>query len=373
MPFFRRRQWPRRWRRVARRYRRPLQSGFQRRGWTRRRRPLRAKVRRRLYYKRKRRVRTVLQWQPSHRGRCKIKGWMPMMWGYMRNSHHAFQYWNDPKERQPGHFTIMGGGAALHHFTLSLFYDEYLKRRNIWTRSNDGFDLAKYHGTKITLWPHEDLTYLFWWESDFLQITPTQYQLLHPAIAMNRRNHKIILSRKLGNRRKTRVFIQPPSTMTSTWAFMTKWCDIPLFRMGFTLCNLYDPFMHATISTGVVMGTTLKNSGTQYLKNPDIPPKKTPTVTRENNRYYKWWWDSGGDNKIATVLKTTINNVDETPNDENKIYHTEYPYWLTFFGADDDYVDPQKYHVFIWWYDDDNTYEDVWDIPTADRVKSWRG
>ncbi|AYP28886.1 MAG: ORF1 protein [Anelloviridae sp.] len=368
MPFYRR--W-RRWRRRPTRFRRrPFRAGLQRRRYTRRR-ALRAKVRRRPFYKRKRRVKTILQWQPPHQARCRIKGWKPMFWGYMRNSCHPFQYWNDPEGRTPGHFTVMGGGAALHHFTLSMLYDEYLHRRNVWSHSNDGFDLAKYNGTKIVLHPHEDLSYIFWWESDFLQITPTQYHLLHPAISLNHRNHKVILSRKLGNRRKTRVFVQPPSTMTTTWAFMSKWCNIPLFRMGFTLANFYDPFMHATISTGITCLTSIKNLRSTYYQNPDILPQKTPVITSGNNLVYKWWWDDGVDNKIGTVQKDKLDTETEVPKDEHKIYHTDKPYWLTFYGAADDYIDIAKYYVYIWWYEDTGKPEDIWDLEEENRKRCW--
>nr|QSX73443.1 ORF1 [Torque teno mustelid virus 2] len=351
---FRRWRWRRRRRPAYRGYRRSIRPGF-------RRRTRKVRRKRRRYPKRRLKKKAIQQWQPSHVRRCIISGWHIGMWGTKPTLAYPFQGWVAGQGDKPGHFTIYEGGASLWHITLGHLYEEFVKGRNRWSTSNEGFDLANYFGTKLILYPHPLYNYIVWWERDFGEISPAQYKHSHPARALLEKNHVVVLSIPQGGRKRKKIWIPPPSTFTSTWTFMNKWCNIPLFRFGISLLNTTNPFIHkGKLTPQVPCGTY--NGDTSNVSNPDKLPTVAYPESNENIAYYNWSWDDGQDNKIGV-------KDDETSDRGEAIYHLSIPYWVEFYGAGSDYISSGK-KVYIWWWKDKNLYTDPHQIPSTEK-KQW--
>lgn len=138
---------------------------------------------------------------------------------------------------------ISGGGLNLRIFSLKFLYQEHMFFRNCWSKSNDGYDLALYLGTKLYLPPHSTQDYFLWWDTDLTKYNNEDYYRLHPVKALCARNVIFVRSQKNGNNHKTRkVFIKPPANLTSQWKFQTDWYDFPLFAWGIALINWDMPF-----------------------------------------------------------------------------------------------------------------------------------
>nr|QSX73446.1 ORF1 [Torque teno mustelid virus 2] len=350
---FRRWRWRRRRRPAYRRNRRPLRPGF-------RRRTRKVRRKRRRYPKRRLKVKAIQQWQPSHIARCIISGWHIGMWGTKPSAAYPFQGWVEGKGEEAGHFVIYQGGAALWHVTLGHLYDEFVKGRNRWSRSNEGFDMANYYGTKLIFSPHPLYNYIVWWERDFGQISPAQYKHTHPARALNERNHMIVKGIPQGGRKTKKVWIAPPSTFTSSWTFMNKWCNIPLFRFGISPFNNTYPFIHkGRLGPKVPFG----NYGqSERCRDPTKLPTDTFVDSDTNIAYYDWSWDDGQDNKIGV-------KDNETTTQGEAIYFLSIPYYVEFFGAGMDYISEGKV-VYISWKDQ-NKYTDPHQMPQNERHKQW--
>lgn len=256
----------------------------------------------------------------------------------------------------------------MHHFTLGFLYEQNLKHRNIWSRSNEGFDLARYKGTKLIFYQSPLFSYIVWWERDFGTIDPKHYRRLHPANALLEKNHFFMPSAQLRPAKRKTIFIAPPSTQTSGWSFMKEWCNIPLFRFGVTIFNLNTPFLHKDYVTPAVKALTRPSSKGGNLwegaSNESILPQDDHTASSGNDAFYNWMWDDGRDNKIGTKKKEKYNPISSNGNfsatyaSTDSIYHTRTPYWLLFFGAGQGYLNWDQYDIYIWWYCDDNQVTD---------------
>lgn len=266
------------------------------------------------------------------------------------------------KGNTPGYYKLYGGGASLYHLSLEYLYQEHLKHRNIWTATNEGFDLARYFGTKFYLYPHPELDYLFWWETDFGALRKSDYGLMHPSQAMLQRNHVIVKSMyHFGLKRKV-VKIPPPSVHQSQWYFMYQWCNVALVRFGFTLINLSYPFLHKDQTKPWVAGGYLPG-----FKDRNKPGTDDSIFNASNATWYKWRWDTGQDNiviqqkKVGTTWKETAR------------FTTNEPYWLFFYGwgwFNFDTASTTRY--LYWWYPDRITDGDKFEVEELpNKNKEW--
>nr|ASH99127.1 ORF1 [Giant panda anellovirus] len=335
--FYRRWHYRRR-RPYTRRYYGRFRPWFRRHRWRKPRR-----VRRRRGYRKRGYVGPIVQWHPQHRSLCTIKGWGIGFYGVNTNTTTNFQSWNEKTQSLPGFYRVYGGGASLYHLTLDWLYEEHLKAHNIWSRSNEGFDLARYFGTRFYLVPHPTLDYVFWWQTDYGTLKKTDYQMLHPAIAITHKKHIIVKSIRNGGRRTKRVKIPPPSVHNTQWYFMKQWCGAGLLRFGFTPINLDTIF----IKTGETKPWVPIGCSTAF-KDPNSIPNLVPRATTENKNWYKYDWDNGIGNKIGygqSSDKTNIRQISITPID--------IPYWQYYFGQGWTNLNSNPdFYFFIWWYHD---------------------
>lgn len=229
-------------------------------------------------------------------------------------------------------YGICGGATDLRTMTLDQLYDKHLLGWNYWTRSNEGFDLARYFGTKVTLYPHPHISYFFYWQRNWEESETEHFPKMHPAWLMTHtRNRVLVVSRSLGGRRKKKIFIAPPALQTSTWYYASSWTGVALYRWGITPVNLECPFIHRpqgdyTPKYAVSIGYAQENNTT-----PPLPLKWDISSLQAGfsvEVMYRWWWDDGENNYILVNEK----NSPPGPNINLKVVPVPFPYYIFFWG-----------------------------------------
>nr|UZV41771.1 MAG: ORF1 [Anelloviridae sp.] len=225
---------------------RTFRRSFYQRPWFNRRRYPRSRRRRRAFQRRRTGVSKwmiVRQHNPRVAVRCTIRGWMPGLVCIPA----------DPNFRPMKYFTLdnqsfvfRSGGWTIHELRLTNFYKEHLLYRNTWSRSNCGFDLARYRGTKITLWPTEDTDYIVWWDVDYKD--EAEFELIiekiHPALMLGRAHSRVVLSRKTSLRyRPKTIFLPPPARFKNEWQTQGEWAQRGLGLIAVSMIDLTYPWL----------------------------------------------------------------------------------------------------------------------------------
>nr|UHM26863.1 MAG: ORF1 [Torque teno midi virus] len=241
MPFWwarRRKPWYTTWRK--RRYFQKRRKPYPRR--RRRRRPYtrRRRRRRRRRYKVRKKLQkiTVKQWQPDSITKCKIKGFGCLVAG--AEGRQQFCYTNEktdyPQPKAPG-----GGGFGAELFTLEYLYQEWIARKNIWTKSNDYKDLVRYTGCSFRFFRHPTTDFIVAYnrQPPFL-LEKDYYNDLHPASLILQKHHRIIpsLKRKPFGKLYTKLKIKPPKQMITKWFFQQDFAEQGLFTLHAAACDL---------------------------------------------------------------------------------------------------------------------------------------
>nr|QZE11962.1 MAG: ORF1 [Giant panda anellovirus] len=243
MPWIPRSQWIRRhfgnYYGRARSFRRH----YYQRPWFSRRRGYRYGRRRRIRARRlrvRKRWMVVRQTNPLVRRRCVIRGWMPALWCDRVSPFYRPMLVTGTLDKD------MSGGWTLHELSLKNFYSEHRVHRNLWSQTNCGFDLARYHGTKITFWPHQTCDYIVWWDSDYGDIAEYKKMVknVHPAILLNRRHVKLVLSVQTTRRFTPKtIYIKPPSRARNEWRTMKEFASFPLGLFAVSVIDFRYPFI----------------------------------------------------------------------------------------------------------------------------------
>nr|QYD01798.1 ORF1 [Torque teno felis virus] len=285
----------------------------------RRRRPFR-KVR---VHRRRKKLATF--WDPTNKASCKIKGWDIGL--FARNSEACQRMWRTKFTSRAIVKQMEGGGVSLKTFDLAYLYKQHRYFHNVWTHTNDGFDLARYFGTKVYLKPHPTFDYVFFWDTDIKEEKPFDILRMHPAILLTSKNTIFVRSQIAGGNHKTKkVKIKPPANILNKWARQELWTDVPLFQYGFCLINWKDPFFRQT------------NQPIPIIQNP-TPNKiwytENGSFWNASTLYYSPYVDSGKGNMVG-VKWVGPDHGDVQPTDFSKIVWIQWtfdlPYWMTLFG-----------------------------------------
>nr|UNY67701.1 ORF1 [Epsilontorquevirus sp.] len=266
----RHRRRPRRgtWRRAHRRWRRP------RRRWTRKRHGRRRfrrrgrgrrrarKVRFRKLYRRPR-ARVLRQWEPNSQTYCKISGTeQGLMWGNM--APFRIMCDNQPWPIRTGEWE--GGSMNLLQHTLEFLYTDNVLMKNRWSRSNAGYDLCRYLGTRFWFPRHPTLTYIvILLREGHFTLEDGTYQMLHPEMMIHAKRKLIVWSQQLRPRSKpyVKVRIPPPQLLQTKWYFQRDFCKIPLFTL---LISAIDPINN--ILSGAQYNSSILLYGFPYYSRP---------------------------------------------------------------------------------------------------------
>nr|UWX31888.1 ORF1 [Torque teno felis virus] len=321
-PYRRWRPWRRRrgrWRWKRGPYRRIRKPRRRKKRWTARR--VRA-----LFRRKKKRV---TLWDPDSKAKCIINGFT---WGLIAQSVNITnRMWTTVFTPTEVLTWIAGGGVNLKTFSLKFLYQEHMFFRNCWSRSNDGFDLAQYLGTKIYLKPHKNQDYIFWWDTDLTTFNQQDYLRLHPAKALCAKNVVFVRSQVGGGNHKThKIFIKPPANITSQWKFQSEWYDFPLFAWGMTLINWYEPFFRQT--SGFIPYTRFPQDNT-YIYQPGGGHSWQSLKTVNLDLYYSPLVDNGQGNIISVTYIPPNQSFPSSSDDfKNAGFTDGLPYWYSCFG-----------------------------------------
>nr|QWK51328.1 ORF1 [Rodent Torque teno virus 3] len=317
-----------------RRYYRPRRSYYRRRTY----RP------RRSYYRRRRtrwpvrrrrklakRARKVVQWQPRNVTKCLILGYMPLI-----NTARAMDTVADtlmPKGRAIVNWE--GGGVDSGHFTLLDLYWEEMFFRARWTKSNQGFNLARYFGVEIKLYRYVEYSYIFWYSVDDEMDDTEPMHVAHPSQMLLYKN-KVIVKRTQERDRKTiRLRIKPPSKLFDSWRSFKDLAQVPLIKWRCTIIEFDMPW------------TAFINGQVGYTFN--VFAWSSASSGIEKNILYFPWQDDGTNTKICLNHVLQYNqqlNGPINPTDVTNFWPTamEYspanmPLWLLGFGYNQEWYD----------------------------------
>lgn len=283
----RRRFRTRRYKRRNTRYARPR---YRRSARRRRRRRRARKVRR------KRQKIKIQQWQPDRILKCKIKGLNCICAGAQGVQYLCF---TDDIQQYPAPKTPGGGGFGLEVFTLRYLYQQWVARKNIWTRSNDYTDLVRYTGTKIRVFRHQTTDFVVSFNrSPPFNLEKHTYIECHPVNMLLSKHHKVILSRKSHPTGKNSVVfkIKPPKLMQTHWYFQEEFCKQELFELRAAALNLsyayYGPNTQSMLLTFYSLNTNYfqrhnwaQDTGVHmYVPYAGYPSTQTVTFTYKDNK-----------------------------------------------------------------------------------------
>nr|UGV38801.1 MAG: ORF1 [TTV-like mini virus] len=240
MPLYWRRRRPRFYRQYWRKRYRPFRSRrprttifrrFRRRRW----------VRRHFFTKRKLKKLKLKQWQPRHIVRCKIVGDIPLfICGKTRITHNYTLY----KESNSSVGESTGGGWSVQLFTLKCLYDEYIKYKNFWTRSNQGLPLARFLGGRLRFYKSPFTDYIVTIKTcPPFTITKDMFLNSHPQRQLMEPRKILIPQLHSGTRRKYKTIkLNPPSLLQNKWYFQQDLCQTPLVMISTTACSFEQPY-----------------------------------------------------------------------------------------------------------------------------------
>nr|QYD01969.1 ORF1 [Torque teno felis virus] len=316
--YYYRRPWRLRRRRIRRRFR-PWFRRRRRRGFRRR---TKVRRRRRRY---KRRKQNVTLWNPESTARCTITGFTL---GITTDNLHAInRCYNTTFDDNVATKLLRGGGVTLKLFSLKFLWLEHRLYHNWWSRTNDGFDLARYYGTKWFLKPHRDIDYIFWYDSEVGTYTSRDYMRAHPVQLLANKNAHFIRSQKYGKNHKThKVMIRPPANITSQWKYQSDWYNTPLFLWGISMIDW--KFWFSSIADNplpfvTIMGAYKVGMGSGSNVNPMFTLDYCPYI------------DTGTGNsiKVLVVGNNIVGSSIPTSTQRYPVdWATDIPYWMSLYG-----------------------------------------
>nr|UHK06317.1 MAG: ORF1 [Torque teno midi virus] len=316
MPFWwrrRRKPWFGKWRR----YKRPYKKKYRRRRRRpySRRRPRRTHTRRRRYHhkvRRKRQKIIVKQWQPESIRKCKIKGSGTLVLGAQGTQPRCYTLykdeWTDPKNP-------CGGGFGVELFTLKYLYHEHKAKCNIWTTSNDYWDLCRYTGSKFTLYRHPETDFIVAYDiQPPFSINKYTYMFCHPHFLLQRKRKKIILStatNPLGKIKKI-LKIKPPKQLITKWFFQEDFSKYGLLTLIASACNFRYPWLgccneNQIITLGYIQPGFYKDTDWSQHRASTNPYKPYQGIS--NTLTYHYYDLQGKQSQYTMSQQTTSTNM----------------------------------------------------------------
>lgn len=274
MPYWRRRFYPRYYRRRRYNWRRRPRRTFQRTTYRRRRRV-------RKFYKRKLKSLNIRQYQPPKINKLKVKGILQLFATTRDRIDHNNNLFIDTTT--PFHVPS-GGGFSLTQLTLQNLFDEHLRLRNWWTKSNDTLPLIRYTGCTVRLYYQKDVDYIFAYNNCFpMKASRLVYNGTQPSVMMLMKHRKIIPCKYYNIRKKPykKVRIRPPPQLENKWYFQQTLADIPLVNFMATAASLDRFYLNSKAITTTIRFACLD---ALFFNQHDFKYKKTYGYTPKPQR-----------------------------------------------------------------------------------------
>nr|UGV35661.1 MAG: ORF1 [TTV-like mini virus] len=314
----RRYRWPRRWR-----TRGPFRRRYRRRFWVRSKR------------KRKLPKLTLREWQPEKINKVTVKGLYPLFLCNKERINNNMIQWLDSVAPHdfPG-----GGGFSIMQFTLQALYEEFIKGRNWWTRSNCMLPLIRYRYVTLKLYRAEKFDYIVHIHRCYpLKATDELYMSTQPGIMGLTRKaiHVPCRSNSANKKPYKRVRVKPPTQMQTGWHFQKDIATFPLLILTASATS-FDRYFLASNSISTTIGFHSLN--TRIFQLHDWQGYPTTGYKPNSNMYF--WGTKTGENNPAlqnliylggtgkleegTEVNGNYNNYATTPGLWGNIFHPEY-------------------------------------------------
>ncbi len=115
-----------------------------------------------------------------------------------------------------------GGGFSISRYTLEYLYEQYQLHNNIWTHSNENYDLCRYLGVSVTFYRHPHTDFVIQYQREYpmteTALTPMH---THPLLLLQQK-HKIIIPSRLTKphgKIKIKKFIKTTSSANKQMVF----------------------------------------------------------------------------------------------------------------------------------------------------------
>ncbi|QUW04985.1 ORF1 [Torque teno equus virus 2] len=251
-------------------WRRRRGAWSRRRYYWRRRNYRRWRRRRRVRRQRRRRVARRVFARSGRRGqRYNISGWNPLHmkrliitalakflvvspgYEYVQYKPISENYKTMTTQGKPIESAIglsMSGGWTYGEIDIGKLFISNKHYMAKWSTSNKGFDLCRYFGTRITLWPNKEYDYVFWYDREYNTDDWTSVkEYLHPVILFQTPRRIIVRSNKNGRRRPKKVWIKPPAVFGTQWLQTSQICKYGLFMYAISVIDLDTPYTNDAI------------------------------------------------------------------------------------------------------------------------------
>lgn len=131
-------------------------------------------------------------------------------------------------------------------FTLKYLYHEFKAKNNIWTTSNDYWDLCRYTGCRFSMYRHPETDFILAYDiQPPFTINKYTYMMCHPHFLLQRKHKKIILSTATNPKGKlvTKLKIKPPKQLVTKWFFQEDFSKYGLLTLIASACNFRYPWL----------------------------------------------------------------------------------------------------------------------------------
>ncbi|XBA84039.1 ORF1 [torque teno Delphinidae virus 2] len=295
------------WRYYRRKWRWRRPSYWRRLYWVRKRLRLLRGLRRRAIIRRRRRKfgkrrRLIGPWAiktywPPVRRKCCIKGAFPLL--YFNRSQINLPFYDQYSQ------TYMGGGISSQDLDLNWLYFEHLLGRNKWSRSNYGFDYARFRGGVLRFYRHNTISYICKYYQGYKIKKNQPWSDIHPGTLVLDNEKIIVSANKLIPIRKRhhtkKLKIRRPPNMTTEWYDMCDMGHFVFLRLCTALVDFEQPYQKTSEPVGdfyVTVGydtpdrrTLVDYDGSLDTGRPAGSLLMTPTAI---NKWAKKWVTWGG-------------------------------------------------------------------------------
>ncbi|XBA83916.1 ORF1 [torque teno Delphinidae virus 1] len=189
---------------------------------------------------------SIRYYVPPVKKKCIIKLWCPLLY------YNRFQL-NKPFVDMTSQ-TYLGGSMGYMDFDLRWLYEQALEKKCRWTRSNYGYEYARFHGCKIKFYRHDYDSYAVKYYQGNKVTTKQNWMDIHPFILLQDTervivpaNHQVPLHKR---HKPKKLFIKRGPGMTTEWYTMCEMSDMTLFRLGISLIDFKQPFQDAAAQDG---------------------------------------------------------------------------------------------------------------------------
>nr|QXG20238.1 ORF1 [Anelloviridae sp.] len=247
----------------------------------------------------------------------------------------------------------IGGGSSKIHMSLRSLYQAHLKHWNYWTASNEGTDLCKYLGTTITLYQHDEISYIVSWDREFKSEDLYPNFVGHPFLMWLGRQKTVMLSIKDAGKKikPKKIFIKPPALLSSEWYFQNNFTTYGLFQLR---CSVFTPHTH--------FWTRHANSFAYQIKIKDT----TDTID------YDVFHDTGIGNRVGFGQPNTSASSTQDPlvPGNGTYWGDDYPYWISMFGMNIPvlHANHSNWRLFIKWFQKTGTGPNYKPDFTKDKI-----